>query len=138
MINNFNRYFLLIAMSFLMCNCGTVINGFYQDVTINTNPSSASVELSDGQKCTTPCTISLDRSQQVSYKIEKAGCKTVSGELLTRIIEGDQGFFSKSSWYGSIDYEIGTVFDFFPNPLNVKMYCDNQTTESVKPSADNK
>lgn len=125
----FSKSVLLILASFLMSDCGTMLNGFYQDVAINTQPTSASVELSDGQKCTTPCTVSLDRSEQVNYKIEKKGCKTETGTLMTRVIEGDQGFFSKSAWYGSIDYEIGAAFEFFPNPLYIKMFCSDEKAE---------
>jgi len=109
-----------------MSHCGSIINGMHQDVIINTEPTSALVELSNGQKCTSPCTITLNRREPVNFKIEKTGCKTETGSLITRVIESDQGFFPKSTWYSSIDYEKGAAFEFFPNPLYVKMYCENK------------
>jgi hypothetical protein len=97
--------------------CGTVGRGFEQEVTIATEPAGATVSLSGGLKCTSPCTLSLPRYQRQSVTARLAGCLDALGELTPSVPEAG------SLWFSVIDYQLGGAYDLTPNPLAMTLNC---------------
>ncbi len=82
----------LIGIMFLLSSCGTIITGGRQSIPINSNPSEATVKISDAngqvvQTATTPCTVELNKGTgyfkkaEYSVEIEKSGYAPVQIQL---------------------------------------------------------
>lgn len=103
--------------------CSTVADGLSQDLAINSEPAGAVVTLSNGQTCTTPCSLTIPRDQELVADIVKPGCRPAKERLYSVTPPGDAGWFSSSVLYGAADYLIGSAYRVTPNPLNVHLYC---------------
>lgn len=114
------RIFGALVAAFLAAGCATVIRGYDDEVTVNTTPDGAAIAFSDGQNCTTPCTLTAKRNEALQLTITKAGCHTHTATL-TPTLSGAGIILG-----GLIDFGTGAVYDLQPNPLTVTMVCDEQ------------
>ena len=120
-----NALLTCTALAFLS-GCATIIRGTEQQVSINTNPVGATVQFSNGQTCTAPCTIKSARSQSLMITISKPGCNTQTATMMPTLAGG--GVLLG----GLIDYGTGAVYDLQPNPLNITLQC---SPDGLAPSA---
>jgi len=110
----------------MTAGCATVVNGFSQDLAVDSEPAGARVTLSNGQSCTTPCALSVPRNQPLVATIVKPGCNPVRQVLYSVPRPGDAGWFSSTVLYGAIDYELGGAYQVSPNPLAVRLFCGGE------------
>jgi len=110
------RRFAVIALLPLM-GCATIIRGTEQQVSINTNPVGAKVEFSNGQSCSSPCSIKSKRDTALQITISMDGCATQTATMIPQLAGG--GVLLG----GIIDYGTGAVYDLQPNPLTVTLNC---------------
>ena len=101
----------------LTAGCQSLVRGTSQDVTIETEPAGASVQLSDGQRCTSPCRLTLPRSETVELSAAKAGCRTAAARLTPAVSE--DGFVFATVF----DHQLGGAYDIDPSPLTVTLAC---------------
>ncbi len=124
------RLFFLAGMISSLAGCGTFTRGFTQDVAIATAPPGATVTLSDGQTCTAPCTISIDRVAGLKAKVSKPGCQDTLQDLPSTFPEGGTVLLSV------IDYQTGSAAEHQPNPLTVTLICDAGGPVTLSPYDD--
>jgi hypothetical protein len=105
-----------ISLIFL-AGCATVVRGTEQDVSVDTAPSGARVEFSDGQSCTSPCSISARRNQALEVIISRQGCTPQTAFIRPRItaLGGILG--------GLPDLATGAVYDLEPSSLSYTLTC---------------
>jgi hypothetical protein len=66
----------VLAVSVLLSGCATVTRGTRQTFRIQSTPSAAKVELSNGETCVTPCTLKLKRRPGFTATFTKEGYET--------------------------------------------------------------
>lgn len=108
----------VLAMTTLT-GCATMIRGTEQDISINTVPTGANVQLSNGESCLSPCNLVVPRKNTVQITITKEGCHTVT-TAMTPSLAGAGAVLG-----GLIDYGTGAVYDLQPNPLTVTLNCED-------------
>jgi hypothetical protein len=110
----------LLAVLFAS-GCATLFRGTSQDLQVDSTPSGALATLSDGQSCTTPCTMRIGRGTAYNVKFAKEGCDT-QVQLVSPHIAGS-GVVEAVLLGGIIDFADGAVYDAEPNPLNSGLQC---------------
>ena len=69
----------------IVAGCATIIRGTTQDVSVNTVPYRSQGAFSNGQSCTSPCTIEVKRDQSLQITIEKQACHTHTATMMANI-----------------------------------------------------
>lgn len=110
---------LAVLLVLTQTGCATMMRGTEQDISINTVPSGARVQLSNGESCTSPCNLVVPRKNTVQISIRKEGCQTVTTAMIPTLA-GAGALLG-----GMIDYGTGAVYDLQPNPLMVTLDCDS-------------
>jgi hypothetical protein len=110
-----------IAFS-LMClmllgGCAAIMRGTEQDVTVDTVPSGARVEFSNGQSCTSPCSIAAKRSEALNVIVSMDGCTPQTAFVRPRIT-ATGGLLG-----GLPDLATGAVYDLEPSQLSFMLTC---------------
>lgn len=101
----------------LLTGCATMFRGTEQIVSVNTMPSGARLEFSNGQSCESPCQINVKRDQPLQITISKTGCHTQTATMVPTLAGAG------AMLGGFIDYATGAVYDLQPNPLTVTLAC---------------
>ncbi len=102
-----------------LAGCATMIRGTEQQVSINTIPVGAQVQLSNGVSCVSPCTLTVPRNQSLTMTITREGCAPQTASMVP-VLAGAGVILG-----GLIDYGTGAVYDLQPNPLTVTLICHN-------------
>jgi len=100
-----------------LTGCATMLRGTEQQVSINTIPVGAKVQLSNGVSCTSPCTVTVPRNQSLMMTITREGCTPQTASMVPTL--AGAGVILG----GLIDYATGAVYDLQPNPLTVTLIC---------------
>ena len=107
----------------LVSACQSIDRGTHQEVAIETEPPGASIMLSDGQRCVSPCRLTLARYQVVTVTASKLGCRTVAGRLSAAVTEPAAAVVGTGTVY---DYQLGGAYDLQPNPLTLTLVCGEE------------
>ncbi|MCS6854756.1 MAG: hypothetical protein NZ523_08400, partial [Elioraea sp.] len=65
-----------------LAGCATMIRGTEQQVSINTIPVGAQVQLSNGMSCVSPCTLTVPRNQSLTMTITREGCAPQTASMV--------------------------------------------------------
>jgi hypothetical protein len=106
----------LLSLIFL-AGCATILRGTEQDVTVDTVPSGARVEFSNGQSCTSPCSIAAKRNQAINVVISMDGCTPQTAFIRPRLT-ATGGVLG-----GLPDLATGAVYDLEPSQLTFTLAC---------------
>ena len=119
-MNKKTRFALALAgaLALGLSGCATAIRGTTQQISINSQPVGASVTLSNGQTCVTPCSLEVKRKNSLQVTVEKEGCQPQTTALVPSLAGG--GVLLG----GLVDYGTGAVYDLQPNPLHVRLICE--------------
>ncbi len=109
---------LLCRSVSLLTSCATIVRGTEQQISINTNPTGAKVQISNGQSCNSPCSLKVKRDQPLQLTISNEGCSTQTASMIPSLAGG--GVIMG----GLIDYGTGAVYDLQPNPMTITLDCD--------------
>jgi|GraSoiStandDraft_4_1057263.scaffolds.fasta_scaffold200518_2 hypothetical protein len=107
--------------------CATVTRGSKDAWVVNTEPSGAKVETSNGHQCAaTPCAIKMSRKSNFTATVTKAGFKpatvTVTHKTATAGAAGVAGNVLLGGVIGlGVDVATGASQDLTPNPVNLKL-----------------
>ena len=96
-----------------------MIRGTTQTVSINSDPDGATVTLSNGNTCLTPCVIEVQRKNTLQLTLQREGCRRHTTAMVPTLA-GAGAILG-----GLIDYGTGAVYDLQPNPLFVTLVCDD-------------
>jgi hypothetical protein len=108
--------FPLLCLTLLM-GCATILRGTEQNVTVDTVPSGARVDFSNGQTCVSPCSIAAKRSQALNVVVSMDGCTPQTAFVRPRITA------SGGVLGGLPDLATGAVYDLEPSQLTFTMLC---------------
>jgi len=122
----------LLAVMFAS-GCATLFRGTSQDLQVDSTPSGAIATLSDGQSCTTPCTMRVSRGNAYNIKFAREGCES-QVQLVSPHIAGS-GVVEALLLGGIIDFADGAVYDEDPNPINSGLQCRLASAAPISPSA---
>jgi hypothetical protein len=125
--------FASLLAALLGSGCATLFRGTTQDLQVDSTPSGAIATLSDGQSCTTPCTMRVSRGSAYNIKFAKEGCES-QVTLVSPHIAGS-GVVEAILLGGIIDFADGAVYDEDPNPMNSGLQCRLASAAPILPSA---
>ncbi|MDO5631003.1 MAG: translation initiation factor 2 [Paracoccus sp. (in: a-proteobacteria)] len=125
----------MIGKIFLMCSilsiagCATITRGTTDVLVVNSNPSGAQVQLSDGQTCNgTPCTFKLPRKSELNVLVKKDRCEPQQVRVTNKIAGGGSAAMAGNVLVGGVigagvDASSGAMRDLTPNPVEVTLSC---------------
>ncbi len=116
-----------IGLLALASGCATVSRGTTEVLTVNSAPDGATVSMSNGERCLTPCTVEIKRKFPVAVEVCKAGYAPVLAHVFSQI--SSDGMVANLLLGGvigaSIDASTGAMRDLRPNPLVVTLELTN-------------
>lgn len=129
------KYAFFLFWGLLLTACATITRGTKDTLVIETEPPNASVTLSNGLTCTTPCSVKLPRKEAVVVKIKKEGYYPVEVNVTPQISgAGGLGMAGNVVLGGligaAIDAGSGSMYNLKPNPIKVKLEKIENIAES--------
>ncbi len=123
----------LVRVSAVLCAagslaaCATVTRGSKDAWVVNTEPSGAKVETSNGHQCpSTPCAIKISRKAEFIATITKPGYKTATVSVTHKTATAGAAGVAGNVLIGGViglgvDVATGASQDLTPNPVNLKL-----------------
>lgn len=117
---------IVVVASLFAGGCATVTRGTTQAWTVDSVPSGAVASLSNGERCETPCTLTLKRKHAFSVEVCKPGYRTVNTSVVSNIsgagATGMAGNVIVGGLIGiGIDAATGATKDLTPSPLMIQL-----------------
>lgn len=130
--------------------CATITRGSHEAFVVETEPSGAMVETSNGLHCdATPCTFGhVERKAEFTVTITKAGYRTWTGNVTHHTAGSGAAGMAGNAVVGGligvvVDANSGATQDLVPNPLHVTLEVEADTpvaapvaTSAAAPAAD--
>ena len=105
------------ASALLLTGCATMIRGTHEPLQLSSSPEGAVAQLSNGQSCTTPCSLDEERDSSFSITFSKDGCDAQTVSVFPTL--AGAGVLLG----GVIDYGTGAVYSLRPNPVVTTLKC---------------
>ena len=104
--------------------CATFARGSTQALTIDSLPGGATVSLSNGERCTTPCTLKLKRKYPVAVELCKSGYQQALAQVRSEVGRGGALGLAGNMLIGGligagVDAASGATKDLSPNVVAV-------------------
>lgn len=123
-----NRRIALIAAVAVvgLSGCATVTRGTSETFIVTTEPAGATVRLSTGETCTTPCAVEKRRKHGFDVEIEREGYEPVATRVLPQVSGAGATGMAGNVLIGGVvglivDASTGAAKDLSPNPLAVTL-----------------
>ena len=121
----------------LLGGCATVTRGTTQALTVDSTPIGATASFSNGERCDTPCTLTLKRKYPVAVEVCRPGYATVTTRIVSEISGAGGTAMAGNVIVGGvigagIDAGSGAMKDLRPNPLRVELV--EETPGCVSPT----
>lgn len=120
-----------IALCLLLISCTTVTRGTKDVLVIETTPSNAQVQLSNGMRCnSTPCALKMPRRSELALNITRKNCEPVLMNVTHRTANAGAAGIAGNVLVGgfiglAIDGSTGASQELGPNPVKVDLTCKN-------------
>ncbi len=116
----------VLALAMFGTGCATVTRGTTEVLTVTSAPSGATVSMSNGERCETPCAVQLKRKFPLAVEICKQGYAPVVTNILSQISGAGSAGMAGNVLVGGIigagvDAASGAMRDLRPNPLSVTL-----------------
>ncbi len=120
------RNALVVQALVVLAGCATITRGTTDVLVIETEPPGAEAVLSNGLRCTTPCSLTVKRNASLVVDIVKEGYEPVRATVTPRISGGGAAGMAGNVIVGgligaAIDAGSGAMYDLVPNPLRVRL-----------------
>lgn len=121
------KYLTVFAFAASISGCATITRGSNDVLEIQTTPSRAAVQLSNGLSCPeTPCALKMPRRSNVVVTISKPGYHTSTVNVTNRISGAGGAGMAGNVIFGGIigagvDAGTGAMHDLTPNPVVVAL-----------------
>ena len=121
---------LVFAMAVALCGCATMEHGGSDEVPIVSDPPGATVTTSAGMtsagpSCRSPCRVYVDRKDEFTVTVSKAGFRAQGVEVKTRLTGSDPNdalpALDENRAAALIDTLVGASYVHVPNPVVVKL-----------------
>jgi hypothetical protein len=108
----------------VLSGCATITRGTTEALVIESTPSGADVDLSNGMRCKTPCTLEMKRKSAVVLDIKKEGYEDVRVNVLSEISGSGAAGMAGNVLLGGVigagvDAASGATKTLRPNPVRV-------------------
>jgi len=116
---------LMVAAS--LCACATITRGTRQKFYVNSTPSEAEVEMSNGLRCRTPCKLKVARKSDFTVRIIKPGYEPAEVHVQGKVKGGGAagGMLGNALLGGlvglGVDASTGAMLNLRPNPVEVTL-----------------
>lgn len=115
-----------IAAALLVSGCATVMRGSTEVWTVGSKPMGATVSLSNGGRCKTPCSFKLRRKYPVAVELCMAGYEAVNTVVTSEVSGAGGAGLAGNAVVGGlvgigVDAATGASKDLRPNPLVVEL-----------------
>jgi hypothetical protein len=129
----FFNHMRLVRVAAVLCAgsslaaCATVTRGSNDAWVVNTEPSGAKVETSNGHQCpSTPCAIKIKRKSEFTATITKAGYKPATVNVTHKTANAGAAGVAGNVLLGGViglgvDMYSGASQDLTPNPVSLKL-----------------
>ncbi|HEX4480282.1 MAG TPA: hypothetical protein VH082_05700 [Rudaea sp.] len=129
------RALLPVLLLALTTGCATITRGKTEAWTAKTQPIDATLTMSNGMSCHTPCALTIRRKYPFSVDVCKAGYKRVVTQVVSTIHgSGGVGLAGNLLLGGAIgagvDVGTGAARDLEPNPLDITLEPDDPGCQS--------
>ncbi len=129
-----------LASVALLTGCATITRGTTEALVINSAPPGASVRLSSGETCKTPCTLKKKRKEGVVVFIEKDGFEKVEVNVISEIAGAGAAGMAGNVLVGGligvgVDAATGATKKLTPNPISVTLEPAAAAMPSAAPSS---
>ena len=123
------KLLILLFPLILLTSCATALRGTKESVTVITEPTSARLELSNGQMGTSPHTFLLNKKDPVTVKAIKQGYEPTFAEINPKLT-GEAALPAAGNLIlgpvgavvgGAIDLNSGAMYNLEPNPLIIRL-----------------
>lgn len=109
-----------------LCGCATITRGTTETLSIQSEPSGASVELSNGQTCTTPCSLEVKRKNEYLVYLRKDGFEPAQLTVTPKVAGSGAAGMTGNVLFGGIiglgvDAATGASKSLRPNPAHVHL-----------------
>lgn len=120
------KLFSFIIGILFLTGCASITRGTSEVFVIQTTPVGASVALSNGLSCTSPCSLKVKRRGDFVVTISKDGYETVTSNISSSIDTGGGAAMAGNVILGGvigagIDAGTGAMHSHKPNPLVVTL-----------------
>jgi hypothetical protein len=120
------RTSIILSVAFLCANCATVTRGTTSQVQIQSEPTGSDVATSLGHRCTTPCTLTIDRKSEFTVSISKPGYKLVQIPVRSQVAGAGAAGFAGNIILGGVvgmvaDAATGATLEHVPNPVSANL-----------------
>lgn len=120
------RLLAAVACLLFLSGCATMTRGTTQALTVDSVPIGATVSLSNGERCETPCTLKLKRKYPVAVEMCKAGFEPVTTNVVSQISGAGAAGMAGNVLVGGligvgVDAASGATKELRPNPLSVQL-----------------
>ena len=110
----------------LLPACATVTRGTKETYVIESTPSAATVTLSNGKTCVTPCSLKLNRKEEFVARFARDGYQPAEVQVESKIKAGGGVAAAGNLFIGGIigavvDGTNGSLMDLTPNPLRIQL-----------------
>lgn len=127
------KYTALVALGSLgLSGCATVMHGANQTFELGSDPQGASVKLSNGATCVTPCKFELPRRHDLRADFTLTGFRPVYVLVQSKMGGATFGNLLAGGIIGAVvDSSNGASNKLTPNPLTVRLVADGQTGQEI-------
>lgn len=120
------RAVALAAVTLVLTACATITRGTTEVWVVNTDPPGATVEISNGHQCTSPCSVELKRKHDYHVKIAKAAYEPIETDVKSQIVGAGAAGMAGNVLVGGligvgVDAYSGATKGLKPNPLTVNL-----------------
>jgi hypothetical protein len=117
---------LLVGVTLLIQGCATITRGTTEVLVVETTPSGADVNLSNGLRCTTPCALEVKRKSNLVIDITKPGYESARLNVLSEIAGAGAAGMAGNVVLGGligagVDAATGATKRLVPNPVKVTL-----------------
>ena len=125
-----------LALIASTAGCATVTRGSTEVLVVNTDPGGAEVEISDGHRCRTPCSVELKRKHDYHVIVEKPGYERVDADVRSQIVGAGAAGMAGNVVLGGligagVDAATGATRGLKPNPLDIKLVAEKPPAPTV-------
>jgi hypothetical protein len=127
----------MLALASMLGGCATLTRGTHTEFTIVSQPDGAQAKTSNGFYCNaTPCTLKMPRKEPFVVTVQKAGYKTATLKVESKLAGGGAAGFLGNALIGGvvgagIDVTSGAMDELKPNPAYISLEADAPAPAAV-------
>jgi hypothetical protein len=119
---NTRQVVLIVVCGIALSGCATVTRGSKDFFEIESEPTGATVALSNGLSCVTPCAMELPRKHPFTATFSLEGYKPLTAEVVPKQAAAGTAGMAGNVLIGGLigvvaDASSGAMKDLYPNPL---------------------